>query len=111
MLIYSFPAPRTLSLHRGSAAYFDLDWLDEAALATGPVNLSCVENFYVRAFLAGQPRPVGPPVLVYGEICNAKGHERVAAVTPYESCDPFDLPPPVTTVPRTASSWCIAPYT
>ena len=108
---YPFPAPTILALHHGSAAYFDLDFLDEAALATVPVHLSCVESFYVQVFLAGQRRPVAPPVLVYGELCNAKGHKRAAAVSPYEDCDPFDLPPPVTSVPRTASSWCMAPYT
>jgi Protein of unknown function (DUF4232) len=120
---YAFPAPRTLALRRGNAAYFDVYFWDADAFPTNPFTtdptrpalehpqLTCVDNFYVQAFLAGQRDPVRPPVLVYGDLCAGKGHELPAAVTPYESCDPFDLPPPVTTVPRTASSWCIAPYT
>ena len=107
---YAFPPPRALALHHGGAAYFDLDWVDEDAFPTNPApNLPCVDNFYVQVLLPGQRRPVGPRVLVYGQLCDPKGGGLGGRVSPFMSCDPFNLPSPVTTPPRTAASWCIRP--
>jgi hypothetical protein len=107
---YDFPPPRALALHHGGAAYFDLDWVDEDAFPTGPApELACVDNFYVWVLLPGHGRPVGPRLLVYGQLCGPKGDGLGGRVSPFMGCDPFNLPSPVTTLPRTAASWCIPP--
>ena len=91
-------------------AYFLMGWVD---LEGGPTSadVSCVDNFYAQVHLFGQHRPVGPPLLVYGPMCAAQGHRHGAAVSAFFYCTLSQLTlPPVTTLPRTASDYCLKPW-
>ena len=105
-----WPVPKAIVLRRHMGAYFLVDWVD---LEGGPPDaaLDCVGNFYAQVHLAGQRRPVGPPLLVYGSLCEARGYKQTAAVSAFFHCSLAQLYlSPVTTQPRTASDYCMATW-
>ena len=79
-----------MALRQGGGAYFDLDWVDEDAFRTNPApNLACVDNFYVQVLLPGQHRPLGPRVLVYGQLCDPKRRRAGREGEPIYELRPF----------------------
>ena len=64
-----WPLPKPIVLHRGMGAYFLMDWADLEEWSTA----GCVNSIYAQVHLAGQHRPAGPPLLVYGPVCAPRG--------------------------------------
>lgn len=106
---FVWPLPRAIVLHHNTAAYFLSSWVDSGGFETGAA-LTCVDNFYARIRLVGQRRPVGPPLLVYSQVCVPRGDKPGATVSAFFHCSLSTLTlPPVTSQPRRASDYCLAP--
>ena len=105
-----WPVARAIVLHRDMAAYFLFDWVDSGGFETS-ASISWVDNFYAQVHLVGQRRPVGPPLLVYGQVCGPPGDKKGGPLSAFFHCTLSQLTlPPVTTQPRTASDYCLAPW-
>ena len=65
---FVWPLPRAIVLRQNAAAFFLSGWVDSGGFETGAA-LTCVDNFYAQVHLVRQRRPVGPPLLVYGQVC------------------------------------------
>lgn len=105
-----WPVPRAIVLHRHMGAYFLMHWVDLEGGPTGSA-IDCVGKFYAQVHLAGQHRPVGRPLLIYGPLCKARGYKQSVAVSAFFHCSLSQLDlTPVTTQPRKASDYCLATW-
>ena len=82
---FVWPLPRAIVLRQNASAFFLSGWVDSGGFETGAA-LTCVDNFYAQVHLVRQRRPVGPPLLVYGQVCVPRGDKLGATVSAFFHC-------------------------